>query len=277
MRPMKPDKEISVSTIRIPTASGSIPALVLAPKTGAENAVGVLWIHGGGYIAGMKEMVHASRAVDLVKKFGAVVVSPRLSAGGSAPLSCRGRGLLFGADLYEESRPGAGHPAGSDHGRRGKRGLCAAVCLTARDRASVNIAFQMPLYPMLDDRDTESSRDNHGQVWNTRKNHIAWKLYLRGTPKGHVPAYAAPARAQDVSGLPPAYTFVGDGEPFFVETLHYIEALKSAGIPADVDVYHTDIHAFDMMRPELEISKAAAEKFNRAFAYAREHYFAENA
>ena len=76
MRPMKPDKEISVSTIRIPTASGSIPALVLAPKTGAENAVGVLWIHGGGYIAGMKEMVHASRAVDLVKKFGAVVVSP---------------------------------------------------------------------------------------------------------------------------------------------------------------------------------------------------------
>ena len=75
MRPMRPDKEISVSTIRIPTASGSIPALVLAPKTGAENAVGVLWIHGGGYIAGMKEMVHASRAVDLVKKFGAVVAT----------------------------------------------------------------------------------------------------------------------------------------------------------------------------------------------------------
>ena len=45
MRPMKPDKEISVSTIRIPTVGGSIPALVLAPKTGAENAVGVLWIH----------------------------------------------------------------------------------------------------------------------------------------------------------------------------------------------------------------------------------------
>lgn len=76
MRPMKPDKEISVSTIRIPTASGAIPALVLAPKAGAENAAGVLWIHGGGYIVGMKEMVHASRAVDLVKKFGAVVVSP---------------------------------------------------------------------------------------------------------------------------------------------------------------------------------------------------------
>ena len=272
MRPMKPDKEISVSTIWIPTVGGSIPALVLAPKTGAENAAGVLWIHGGGYIAGMKEMVHASRAVDLVKKFGAVVVSPgyRLAVQRPYPAAAED---CYSALIYMKNHA-------RELGIRRDQimvGLCAAVCLMARDRASVNIAFQMPLYPMLDDRDTESSRDNHGQVWNTRKNHIAWKLYLRGTPKGHVPAYAAPARAQDVSGLPPAYTFVGDGEPFYVETLHYIEALKSAGIPADVDVYHTDIHAFDMMRPELEISKAAAEKFNRAFAYAREHYFAENA
>ena len=91
MRPMKPDKEISVSTIRIPTASGSIPALVLAPKTGAENAVGVLWIHGGGYIAGMKEMVHASRAVALVKKFGAVVVPPVIGWRFSAPILPRPR------------------------------------------------------------------------------------------------------------------------------------------------------------------------------------------
>ena len=91
-----------------------------------------------------------------------------------------------------------------------------------------------------------------------------------------MPAYAAPARAQDFADLPPAYTFVGDGEPFYGETLRYIENLKRAGIPADVDVYHTDIHAFDMMQPELEISKIAAEKFNQAFAYAKEHYFAEN-
>ena len=156
-------------------------------------------------------------------------------------------------------------------------GLCAAVCLMARDRKSVvNIAFQMPLYPMLDDQDTESSRNNHGKVWNTRKNHLAWKLYLHGTPKAQVSPYAAPARAKDFSGLSPAYTFVGDGEPFYAETLQYIENLKRAGIPADVDVYHTDIHAFDMMQPELEISKIAAEKFNQAFAYAKEHYFAEN-
>ena len=73
-----------------------------------------------------------------------------------------------------------------------------------------------------------------------------------------------------------AGTFVGDGEPFYVETLRYIENLKYAGIPAEVDVYHTDIHAFDVMQPELEISGIAAEKFNQIFAYAKEHYFAEN-
>ena len=89
-------------------------------------------------------------------------------------------------------------------------------------------------------------------------------------------SHKAAIMSKDFSGLPPAYTFVGDGEPFYAETLRYVENLKHAGISADVDVYHTDIHAFDMMRPELEISGIAAEKFNQAFAYAKEHYFAEN-
>lgn len=172
MRPMKPDKEISVSTIWIPTVGGSIPALVLAPKTGAENAAGVLWIHGGGYIAGMKEMVHASRAVDLVKKFGAVVVSPgyRLAVQRPYPAAAED---CYSALIYMKNHArelGIRRDQIMVGGESAGGGLCAAVCLMARDRASVNIAFQMPLYPMLDDRDTESSRDNHGQVWNTRKN-----------------------------------------------------------------------------------------------------------
>lgn len=143
MRPMKPDKEISVSTIRIPTASGSIPALVLAPKTGAENAVGVLWIHGGGYIAGMKEMVHASRAVDLVKKFGAVVVSPgyRLAVQRPYPAAAED---CYSALIYMKNHVrelGIRRDQIMVGGESSGGGLCAAVCLMARDRASVNIAF----------------------------------------------------------------------------------------------------------------------------------------
>ena len=140
MRPMKPDKEISVSTIRIPTVGGSIPALVLAPKTGAENAVGVLWIHGGGYIAGMKEMVHASRAVDLVKKFGAVVVSPgyRLAVQRPYPAAAED---CYSALIYMKNHVrelGIRRDQIMVGGESAGGGLCAAVCLMARDRASVN-------------------------------------------------------------------------------------------------------------------------------------------
>ena len=85
----------------------------------------------------------------------------------------------------------------------------AAVCIRARDTGGVNLAFQMPLYPMLDDRDTESSRDNHGRVWNTRKNHFAWRCYLRGQDRTNLSPYAAPARLTDFSRLPPAYSPFG--------------------------------------------------------------------
>ena len=44
-------------------------------------------------------------------------------------------------------------------------------------------------------------------------------------------------------GLPPAYTFVGEGEPFYAETLEYVRKLREAGIEASVDVYPTDMHA----------------------------------
>ena len=85
MRSMRPDPEIRVQEITIPAGRRRIPALGLAPTTVPVRATGVLWLHGGGYILGMKEMVHMSRAVDLVKKFGAVVVSPGYRLAFAAP------------------------------------------------------------------------------------------------------------------------------------------------------------------------------------------------
>lgn len=68
--------------------------------------------------------------------------------------------------------------------------------------------------------------------------------------------------------------FVGNGEPFYCETLRYVEKLQDAGIPARVDVYHTNMHAFDMMRPQEPMSREAAKRFLEAFEYAKEHYYA---
>ena len=61
-------------------------------------------------------------------------------------------------------------------GESASGGLTAALCMLARDRGEVNIAFQMPLYPMLDHRDTDSSRGNHSISWNIKRNLAAWKL-----------------------------------------------------------------------------------------------------
>ena len=69
---LRPDKDVRVEKIKI----GRVPTLVLRPVNHPSIPVSVLWIHGGGYITGMKEMVHMSRAVNLVKKYGVTVYSP---------------------------------------------------------------------------------------------------------------------------------------------------------------------------------------------------------
>lgn len=276
MLSMRPDPEIRVQKITISAGRRRIPALVLSPKTAPVRATGVLWIHGGGYVLGMKEMVHMSRAVDLVKRFGAVVMSPGYRLAFAAPFPAA-LDDCYEALLYMKSHA-AELGIRDDQIMVGSEsaggGLCAAVCIKARDTGAVSVAFQMPLYPMLDDRDTETSRDNHGKVWNTRRNHFAWRCYLRGQKRDSLSPYAAPARLTDFSGLPPAYTFVGDGEPFYAETVQYIEHLKACGIPAGVDVYPFDMHAFDMMKPDTPLSREAARRFNEQFAYAQAHYFA---
>lgn len=144
-------------------------------------------------------------------------------------------------------------------------GLAAAVCMLARDRKEIRVACQMPLYPMLSNIDTESSKNNHGRVWNTRRNHIGWWFYLRGRAKKKVSPYASPAWQTDYKGLPPAYTFVGEGEPFYAETLQYVENLRKAGVPAEVDVCPTNMHAFDMLQPKKELSRKAAAAFLEYF------------
>lgn len=174
---LSPPKGVVVSKIKIHGKNGNIPALVVHKEGVTEPAPGVLWIHGGGYATGMKEMLYIGRGIDLSLRHGAVV--------------------------------------------------------------------------------------------------MAWRMYLKGIADKDVSVYAAPARQTDYSGLPPAYTFVCTTEPFYCETMTFIDNLKKAGIEATVDVYEGLYHAFDMNSPKLDISNEAIERFNERFAYAKEHYFAK--
>lgn len=276
---IKKEKNIKKQKITIKTSTGKRLSLIVLSNENQETlSPGILWLHGGGYYLGMKEMIYMSRAIDLVKKYNAVVISPGYSLSLLHPypaaLNECYEALLYivnNASSYKINKNQimiGGESAGG--------GLAIAVAMMARDKKEVNIAYQMPLYPMIDNFDTPSSIDNHGKVWNTRKNHFGWKLYLRKKAKEMVEPYAAPARQTNYTDLPPAYTFVGDEEPFYCETMTYINNLKKAGIEANIDVYHTNIHAFDMLHPSLDISQQAIIKFEEAYIYASKHYFKDN-
>ncbi len=270
-------KYYTVSKKIIDSNGRKIKLLILTPKrTCNTKPPCVLWLHGGGYATGMAEMVFFTRAKALAKKYGAVVVAPSYTLSVKAPYpaaieDCYAS-LLFVKENADEL--GINKNQIMVGGESAGGGLCAALCMMAKDRGEVNIACQMPLYPMLDDRDTESSRDNHAPVWNTKRNHAAWRMYLKGVEK--VNEYASPARREDYSCLPPAYMFVGDIEPFYCETLEYAENLKKAGVGAVVDVYKDWYHAYDLYFPFTKKAKEAINNFEKWFEFAKENYFSDN-
>lgn len=244
---------------------------VFDPKGGVEpGAPVVVWIHGGGFALGAP--LQDFYFIDQFVGMGCTVVAPsyRLSTQVPYPAAfddCY-RTLLWAYETFYEGaecvRPLAvgGDSAGGS--------LCVAVCLRARDEGSVQVSFHMPLYPMLDDRMvTPSSRENDAPVWNSASNEAAWRMYL-GELYGadDVPAYAAPARALDLSGMPPGCTYVGDIEPFRDETVAYVERLRAAGINMDLLELPGCFHGFDMLCPTSSPARQAAaflqESFRRA-------------
>ena len=263
---------------KIPVGDHTIRLLILRPLEKNERPVpGVLWVHGGGYQSGSAKDIFVTRALSLVVKFGAVLVAPdyRLSRRHPYPAALQDcwAALLFLRDHAQEL--GVSSDQIMVGGESAGGGMAAALCMLARDRGAVNIAFQMPLYPMLDDRDTPSSADNHAPNWNSKRNRKAWKRYLRqayGTDL--VSCYAAPARCEDYHGLPPCYTFVGDIEPFYCETVDYVRHLQEAGIRAEVDVYPGWFHAYDLFFPAKKIVREAVARFESQVQYAIEHDFA---
>jgi hypothetical protein len=140
----------------------------------------------------------------------------------------------------------------------------------------VNIAFQMPISPMLDDRmESESARDNNAPVWDSRKNKAAWELYLQDMHE-EIPVYAAPGREEDVRGLPAACSMVGDLEPVKDETVLYFTRMKKAGIPVSLRVYHGCFHGFETTAINSNVALNAHRYLVDSFRYAQHHYFAHN-
>jgi acetyl esterase/lipase len=109
---------------------------------------------------------------------------------------------------------------------------------------------------MTDDRCiTESCNEiTDARVWNKAQTQFGWACYLGENP-GDVSPYAAPARARDLSGLPPAYSCVGELDPFRDETIAYVSRLAQAGVPVEFHLYPGCFHGFQGLVPDAEISK----------------------
>ena len=255
---------------------GSVLRICIVTKRGAKphNAAGIFWIHGGGYGIGLPEQctVFAER---LLNDDQAVMVLPDYRKSYEAPYpaaldDCR---LALMWMIVNHERLGIRSDQIFTGGESAGGGLAAALCMYERDTKEVSIAFQMPLYPMIDERPTASNTGNTSPVWNSEKNEAAWKLYKAGAEEADV--YCAPARQTDYTGLPPAFTIVGDLDPFHDETLTYMRNLYNADIPVMYKVFEGCYHAFDMCAPGSSAAKKAASLEKQAFDHARKHFFAK--
>lgn len=246
-------------------------------KQKQPKAVGLLWIHGGGYAMGQPEQdfIFIKR---FIKAYNCVVIAPEYTKSIEKPYPAALEDCYLSLLWLKENAENLGIDDSKIFvgGDSAGGGLTAALTLFARDKKEVNIAFQMPLYPMINCFQTESSKNNDAPVWNTKSNDIAWKIYLGDLYKTeNIPKYASPSLETNYSGLPPTLTFVGDLEPFKDETITYVEDLKKAGVPTAFKLFGGCYHAFDIVNQKSQKAKDATNFLINGFVYACKNYSKE--
>lgn len=218
------------------------------PSDTTSPTPALLWIHGGGYVIGFPEQDHRL-LLSIARELGIAVaaVDYRLAPEHPhpAPLDDCYAALRW---LHETPGLGVRPDRIAIGGASAGGGLAAALTLLATDRAEVPVAFQLLVYPMLDDRtvtraDIDTSKV---RVWNARSNAFGWRSYLGAAPGApEVSPYAAPARRPDLAGLPPTWIGVGTHDLFHDEDVAYARRLAEAGVACDLEVVPGAYHAFD--------------------------------
>ena len=243
-----------------PEGGRPVPVRVYRPADPEGPVPALLWLHGGGYVLGDAYQDEKANLA-LVRELGIAVASvdyrlapedpfPAATDDGYAAL----RWLHASADelgVLPDRIAVGGASAGG--------GLAAGVVLMAHDEAEVHVGFQLLIYPMLDDRTVVRTDldDRACRMWTARSNHFGWGAYLGAEPGvGEVSPYAAPARRDDLTGLPPAWIGVGSCDLFHDEDVDYAGRLADAGVPCHLHVTPGGYHAFDMLQAKAGVSQA---------------------
>lgn len=209
----------------------------------------LLWIHSGGRVAGTPEADHRICSY-LAQESGALVVSVDYRLAPEHPFPAGLSDVVaalqwlsetaaeFGVDPHRLAIGGAS--AGG--------GLAAEASQWAID-AGVPVAFQLLVYPMLDDRTIEADPDGRGQfIWTAASNRFSWTAYLgHAAGEAEPRAYAVAARRADLRGLPPAWIGVGELDLFYAEDRDYAQRLLAAGVPCTLDVVPGMYHGADVL------------------------------
>ncbi|PWI13853.1 esterase [Streptomyces sp. Act143] len=250
-------------TVPGPAGAPEISLLICRPAAApAKGARPVVYhVHGGGMVVG-NNRVGVDAPLAWAREVDAVVVSVEYRLAPEhpypAPVEDVYAGLVWTAEHAAElgADPERIVIAGASAGG----GLCAALALLARDRRGPQVIGQILMGPMLDDRgDTPSAHQMAGVgLWDRTANETGWTALLGELPGGpDVPAYAAPARAEDLSGLPPAFLDVGSAETFRDEVVAYASRIWQAGGVAELHVWPGGFHGFDAFAPQAALSQGA--------------------
>lgn len=252
-----------LTSVAVPGPAGApdVPLLICRPADVAASVACLYYIHGGGMMLG-DNRTSLPGVLDHAEELQLTVVSvdyrlaPETPHPG--PVEDCYAGLCW--TVAHAGELGIDPAQVIVGGGSAGGGLAAAVALLARDRGGPALAGQLLICPMLDDRNnTPSSRQMTGLgVWDHAANEVGWTALLgdaRGGPD--VSPYAAPARATDLSGLPPAFIDVGSAETFRDEDVAYATRLWQAGGSAELHVWPGGFHGFTGMVPDATLSRAA--------------------
>ena len=239
-----------------PDGAPDVMVRVYQPEERPEKLPALLWIHGGGYVLGsVKEDELRTKGYALGLNCLVASVEYRLAPEHPfpAPLEDCYAALRWLAASADQLGIDAGRIAVGGASAGG--GLAAGLALLARDRAEIDICYQLLIYPMIDDTNVEQAGAD-APLWTRANNLVGWRSYLGKEPGSEgISAYAAAYRAEDVSDLPPTYVGVGTPDLFRDENIAYAQRLIAAGVPTELHVYADGFHAFDIFAMEADASQ----------------------
>ena len=242
-------------TVPGPVGDPDITVRIYRPANATGTLPGIYFIHGGGMILGTVEGEDpvATMICDLV---GAVVVSVEYRLSPETPHPGPVEDCYAGLTWVAKNAAELGIDLDrlAIYGASAGGGLTIATALMARDRGGPALSFIMPIYPMIDDTNTTTSSQEITDVgiWDRSGNIEAWAWYLGGK---EADAYAAPARAEDLSGLPPAFIDVGTVDMFRDEDIAFAQRLMQAGVPTELHIHPGSYHAAETFAADAALSR----------------------